>query len=350
MNVKKPAKQSSPKKKAKLPFLRRLAIASLGLLALALLAAAWVVYMLQSPLARTGDTTDFNVSTGKGARAIARELAEQGLNIDADWFVLATRIKGADASLKAGRYEIPTNLSLLGLVDFLSAGQGVLSTVALIEGHTAAQMLTTLRALPDIQDDLAGLSDAQLAAQFDVEGASLEGWLYPDTFKYSPGSRLSTLVKRAVNLQKSTLQTMWEARQPNLPLRTPYEALKLASIIEKETGLAEDRPNVSSVFINRLRIGMLLQTDPTVIYGLGDSFNGNLTRAHLRTDTPYNTYTRAGLPPTPIANPGRASIHAALHPPKTPYFYFVAKGDGSSYFSKNLDEHNSAVRRYILRR
>jgi UPF0755 protein len=315
-----------------------------------LTACTALYFLLTHPIDRPSGRLDVHVSNGQGARAIALELNRQGLQVQPDLFALTARLSGQASQLKAGRYELPDEISILGLVDFLSKGQGLLSSVALIEGQTARSLLQKLRAQPDLVDDLPGMDSRQIALKMNLEGESLEGWIYPDTYKYSPGSTLSDLLDRAVRLQKAELEKAWSGRDPQSPLKTPYEALKMASIVEKETGLAADRGKVASVFINRLRIGMMLQTDPTVIYGLGETFNGNLTRKHLQTDTPYNSYTRTGLPPTPIAIPGKAAILAALNPEKTGYFYFVAKGDGSSYFSRNLNEHNNAVRIYQLGR
>ncbi|WP_370261073.1 endolytic transglycosylase MltG [Limnobacter sp.] len=322
----------------------------LALFALGVLGAAWVAHALYAPIDRKQDRLDVHVSHGLGVRAISRELNAQGLEVAPQWFVLAARLKGADGQLKAGRYEIPAGTSTMGLVDLLSKGQGLLSTVALVEGNTADTLLQRLRAQGDLLDDFPGLNASQIGKQLQLPGEHLEGWIYPDTYKYSPGSKLSELIERAVRLQQAELNAAWAARMANHPVQSPYDLLKLASIVEKETGLAADRPKVASVFVNRLRVGMLLQTDPTVIYGVGAAFDGNLTRKHLQTDTPYNSYTRAGLPPTPIANPGRAALMAAAKPADTPYFYFVAKGDGGSYFSKNLNEHNNAVRKYQLGR
>lgn len=309
-----------------------------------------IYLMLSMPIDRAQPRVDAHVSSGLGARAIARELSQQGLDVSPDLFALAARLSGSAGQLKAGRYDLPEGLSTLDLVDYLSKGQGVLSSVALVEGQTARALLAKLRAQPDLIDDLPGMDHRAIAEKLGVEGASLEGWIYPDTYKYSPGSKLSELLSRAVRLQQAELEKAWLQRDPKTPLKTPYDALKMASIVEKETGLASDRGKVASVFVNRLRVGMLLQTDPTVIYGVGEAFDGNLTRKHLQTDTPYNSYTRAGLPPTPISNPGKAALYATVQPDKTPYFYFVAKGDGGSYFSKNLNEHNNAVRKYQLRR
>lgn len=309
-----------------------------------------IYLVLNAPIERTQARVDAHVSAGQGARGIAKELVQQGLAVNADLFVLAARLTDSAGQLKAGRYDLPEGISTFGLIDYLSKGQGVLSSVALVEGQTARALLAKLRNQPDLIDDLSGLNHFDIAVKMGLEGNSLEGWIYPDTYKYSPGSKLSELIERAVRLQTVELEKAWAQRDPQTPLRTPYEALTMASIVEKETGLASDRSKVASVFVNRLRVGMLLQTDPTVIYGVGESFDGNLTRKHLQTDTPYNSYTRAGLPPTPIATPGKAALQAALNPEKTPYFYFVAMGDGRSYFSKNLNEHNNAVRKYQLRR
>lgn len=309
-----------------------------------------VYLVLNLSIERSQPRVDAHVSSGKGARAIAVELNQQGLDVNPTLFVLAARLTNSAGQLKAGRYDLPEGISTLGLVDYLSKGQGVLSSVALVEGQTARALLAKLRNQPDLVDDFPGMDQQAIAIKMGLEGNSLEGWIYPDTYKYSPGSQLSELLDRAVRLQKAELEKAWANRDPETPLKTPYEALKMASIVEKETGLASDRGKVASVFVNRLRVGMMLQTDPTVIYGVGEAFDGNLTRKHLQTDTPYNSYTRAGLPPTPIATPGKAALQAALNPDDTPYFYFVAKGDGGSYFSKNLNEHNNAVRKYQLRR
>ncbi|MCE2746623.1 MAG: endolytic transglycosylase MltG [Burkholderiales bacterium] len=309
-----------------------------------------IYFVLNLEINRRQPRVDAHVSAGLGARAIANELIQQGLDVSPALFVLAARLTGSAGQLKAGRYELPEGISTLDLVDYLSKGQGVLSSVTLVEGQTASALLVKLRAQPDLIDDLQGMDQRAIAKKFDLESASLEGWIYPDTYKFSPGSKLSELLGRAVRLQQAELEKAWLQRDPQTPLKTPYDALKMASIVEKETGLASDRGKVASVFVNRLRVGMLLQTDPTVIYGVGETFDGDLTRKHLQTDTPYNSYTRAGLPPTPISNPGKAALYAAVNPDKTPYFYFVAKGDGSSYFSKNLNEHNNAVRKYQLGR
>jgi UPF0755 protein len=347
--VRKAKKSRKVPRKANFQWLspRQIALACAIFLASGVAIFYWLMF---TPIDRSQSRLDAHVSSGQGARGIANELNQQGLRVNPTLFALAARVTGRASQLKAGRYELPQDISVFGLVDYLSKGQGVLSSIALIEGQTARALLLKLRSQPDLLDDYPGLDHYAIAARMQLEGGSLEGWIYPDTYKYSPGSSLSELLERAVRLQKLELDKAWQQRDPQTPLKTPYEALKMASIVEKETGLASDRGKVASVFVNRLRVGMLLQTDPTVIYGVGEAFDGNLTRKHLQTDTPYNSYTRAGLPPTPIATPGKAALHAALNPEKTPYFYFVAKGDGRSYFSKNLDEHNNAVRKYQLGR
>lgn len=305
---------------------------------------------LNTPIDRKSKKLDVHVSAGQTAKGIAEELRSQGLMVNTSLFVTLVRVQGISGKLKAGRYEIPEDIDTLGLAEFLSKGLGVLNNIALVEGFTASDLLKKLRKQTDLIDDLQGMDQAAIARKLGLEGDSLEGWIYPDTYRYSPGSKLSDFLTRASNLQKQALTEAWSQRDPQVPLKTPYEALILASIVEKETGSPQDRPKVASVFVNRLKAGMMLQTDPTVIYGVGEVFDGNLTKKHLQTDTPYNTYTRTGLPPTPIASPSKAALFAAVRPEETQYYYFVAKGDGSSYFSKNLSEHNTAVRKFILGR
>lgn len=325
---------------------RMLRYAALAVLFMGLAVWGW----LTLPLDRSPGDLDVHVSTGQGARAIAEELRAQGLMVNPNLFVLVARFSGVASQLKAGRYEIPQGLSTLDLANLLSKGSAKLSSIALVEGFNARELLAKLRAHPDLVDDYEGLDERAIAQRMNLEGGSLEGWIYPDTYRFSPGSKLSSFLARATRLQQQVLTQAWSQRVQGLPLNSPYEALVLASIVEKETGRAQDRPKVASVFVNRLRLGMMLQTDPTVIYGVGPEFDGNLTRKHLQTDTPYNSYTRTGLPPTPIANPGKAALFATVRPEETRYLYFVAKGDGSSHFSKDLNEHNNAVRKYQLGR
>lgn len=222
--------------------------------------------------------------------------------------------------------------------------------ILFVEGSTFRQWLRELEQDPDVKHTLAGQSEAQVAALVGVQGGSLEGWLFPDTYRFSPGSSDLEILRRAHAAMARRLDEAWAARDPDVPLATAYEALILASIVEKETGVAEERPLVASVFANRLRKGMRLQTDPTVIYGMGERYDGNIRKKDLTEDTPWNTYTRDGLPPTPIAMPGEEALHAALHPAHSEFLYFVARGDGSHEFSRTLEEHNRAVARYQLHR
>jgi UPF0755 protein len=218
--------------------------------------------------------------------------------------------------------------------------------VQFIEGWNWREVRAVLAAQPLLKDDSAGMSNAELMQAIGAEESHLEGLLFPDTYFYAPHTSDIQVLRRAYRLQQEKLMAAWETRAPGLPYRTPYEALIMASIVEKETGAAFERPQIAGVFVNRMRLGMRLQTDPTVIYGLGERFDGNLRKADLQRDTPYNTYTRRGLPPTPIAMPSEAAIRAALNPATTDALYFCARGDGTHVFSSNLAAHNRAVNRY----
>ena len=226
----------------------------------------------------------------------------------------------------------------------------VLTEIRFVEGTTVRQWLEQLGEDPEVKHTLAGRSEAQIAAVLGITGGALEGWFFPDTYRFSPGSSDLDILKRAHAAMARRLDDAWAARDPDLPLSSAYEALTLASIVEKETALAAERPLVASVFVNRLRKGMRLQTDPTVIYGMGERYDGNIRRKDLSADTPWNTYTRDGLPPTPIAMPGEEALRAAVHPVASDFLYFVARGDGSHEFSRTLEQHNRAVARYQLHR
>jgi UPF0755 protein len=234
----------------------------------------------------------------------------------------------------------------LELARIITQGEVSLRQVSVIEGWTFHQMRAALNATPDITHDTLNLSDAEILQRIGAPENHPEGLFFPDTYNFAAGSSDLTIFRRAYQAMQQRLQAAWEAREPGLPLETPYQALILASIVEKETGTPGDRPMIAGVFVNRLRKGMLLQTDPTVIYGLGEQFDGNLRKRDLLADNSYNTYTRPGLTPTPIALPGVAALQAALHPAQTDALYFVARGDGSSHFSSSLAEHNQAVNQY----
>jgi UPF0755 protein len=256
------------------------------------------------------------------------------------------RLLGRASQIKAGSYLLEHPVTPLELLEVLAKGEVIPQQVSVIEGWTFKQLRATLDAEPDLKHDTAGLSDAEVLQRIGATEAHPEGLFFPDTYNFAAGSSDLAVLKRAYQSMQQHLQEGWAGREAGLPLKSPYQALILASIVEKETGTPEDRPMIAGVFINRLRKGMLLQTDPTVIYGLGSKFDGNLRKRDLLADTPYNTYTRAGLTPTPIALPGLAALQATLHPAQTDALYFVARGDGSSHFSGSLNEHNRAVNKY----
>ncbi len=279
-------------------------------------------------------------------RAAARDIASAGVRLDPMALVALGKLLRVDTSIKAGSYEIEQGTTLLDLLRKLTRGDVSQAEIVFIEGWTFRQMRQRLDAHPDVQHDGKDLSDAEIMRRIGAETNSPEGWFFPDTYLFSKRSSDIDILARAYRSMRKHLAREWENRAPQLPLSSPYQALVLASIVEKETGREQDRPLVAAVFVNRLRKGMLLQTDPSVIYGLGESFDGNLRKRDLLADTPYNTYTRPGLPPTPIAMPGLASLQATLRPAASGALYFVARGDGGSHFSQTLDEHNRAVNRY----
>lgn len=289
------------------------------------------------------------VARGDTLRTVARGLRAQGVDIP-DWAVsLIGRLRPDVERIQAGTYEFSGPITLERLIDRLVAGDVMQTEIRVVEGATFAQMRAALRAHPEIVQRVADLGEAELLARLGLEHQRAEGLFFPSTYRFAVGTDDLEVLRLAARTMDRELQKAWAARAPELPLKTPYELLILASLVEKETGLESDREMVAGVFVNRLRIGMMLQSDPTTIYGLGDAFDGNLTRRHLRADTPWNTYTRFGLPPTPIALPGEASLAAAANPATTEALYFVARGDGSSHFSRTLAEHNAAVRRYQLK-
>ncbi|NWG76436.1 MAG: endolytic transglycosylase MltG, partial [Rubrivivax sp.] len=277
---------------------------------------------------------------------VAQAWVDAGVRTSPEMLYQWFRWSGDASRIRAGSYEVHAGVTPRELLAKMVRGDEVLEAVRLIEGWTFRQFRAALAAAPALRQTIAGLSDAEVMAALDSPGKPAEGWFFPDTYLYSRGVSDLTVLRRAHAAMQRALEAAWAQRAADLPLKSPDEALILASIVEKETGADADRGQVAGVFVNRLRIGMRLQTDPSVIYGLGDAFDGNLTRRHLDTDTPYNTYTRAGLPPTPIAMPGLASLRAAVNPEPTKALYFVARGDGSSVFSETLDAHNRAVNRY----
>ncbi|AVO47824.1 endolytic transglycosylase MltG [Melaminivora suipulveris] len=312
-------------------------------------AAAW---WLQAPLPQRaasvpqGQPLELAIEPGTTPRGVARAAVQAGLDVHPDLLYWWFRLSGQDREIRAGNYEIPPGTSPRALLQKLVRGEEALRAVTLVEGWNWRQVRQALGRAEQLRPDSAALSDQALMAELGRPGVLPEGRFFPDTYTYAKGSSDLAVLRRALHAMDRRLEAAWSQRASGTPLKTADEALILASIVEKETGRAEDRAQIAGVFSNRLRAGMLLQTDPSVIYGLGEAFDGNLRRRDLTTDTPFNTYTRAGLPPTPIAMPGKASLLAAVQPAETKAFYFVARGDGSSHFSNSLDEHNRAVNRY----
>lgn len=340
---------------------------------LAALAAAGGYFWATRPLALAAATLDVTIQPRSTVRGVAAQLRRGGVPVQADPFVLMTRLLGMESRLKSGNYEFKTGVTPYEVLQKLALGDVNESVVTVIEGWTFKRMRAEFDANPALKHDTAGMSDAALLAAIGAGGpggapgspgtteagvsagvgnplaanANAEGLFFPDTYLFDKGTSDLNIYRRAYRLMQQRLNAAWAARAPGLPYRSPYEALTMASLIEKETGKAGDRPLVSAVFANRLRIGMPLQTDPAVIYGLGASYDGHLRRRDLQSDTPYNTYMRRGLPPTPIALPGIASLQAAMNPAQTSALYFVSRGDGSSVFSETLGDHNRAVDKYI---
>ncbi len=323
--------------------------ALLTLVVFSLLAAGgYAGWYVTTPLQVAKLPAEFEIDPGMRLRSAAQRIEQSGVAIGRLQFELLARALGRGAEIKAGSYELATAPTPLELLDKLSRGDVTQSEVRLIEGWTFRQLRAALDASPFLRHDSAGMSDAQLLQKIGAAETHPEGLFFPDTYLFAKGASDLRILKRAYQAMQRHLAQEWEARDASVPYKTPYEALIMASIVEKETGRGEEREMIAGALVNRLRIGMLLQVDPTVIYGLGESFDGNLKKVHLTTDGPYNTYTRAGLPPTPIAAAGLASLRAALRPAKTQALYYVARGDGSSEFSRTLEEHNRAVRKYQL--
>ena len=326
-----------------LKFLRTLILL---LVVCATTSAGGFYWLVNSPVALKSSPLDFTIRPGSTLRTAAQQIVEAGVDMPPLVFVALGRLLRADTGIKAGSYEVSRGVTPLELLRKLTRGDVTQAEIAFIEGWTFRQMREKLDAHPDLRHDTKGLGDAEIMARLGSTEAYAEGLFFPDTYLFAKRSSDLDVLARAHRAMRRHLTREWEQRDPGLPYQTPAQALTMASIVEKETGRESDRAMVAAVFINRLRVGMLLQTDPTVIYGLGTQFDGNLRKRDLLADTPYNTYTRAGLPPTPIAMPGLNSLRAALHPAASEALYFVARGDGSSQFSRTLDEHNQAVNRY----
>jgi UPF0755 protein len=289
---------------------------------------------------------DLNIEPGTSPKGVAQAIADAGADVSPQLLWLWFRVSGQDRAIKAGSYELNAEMTPKSVLNMLARGEESLRSVTLVEGWTFKQFRQALAKSESIKLSTKGLSNEEVMALLGRPELHPEGRFYPDTYTYSKGSTDLAVMSRALKSMDRHLSEVWLQKSAQIRLKSPDELLILASIVEKETGRASDRPLISAVFHNRLKIGMRLQTDPTVIYGLGDAFDGNLRRVDLKTDTPYNTYTRNGLPPTPIAMPGKAALMAAIQPASSNALYFVAKGDGTSHFSQSLNEHNQAVNKY----
>lgn len=306
------------------------------------------MWYVGTPLAISKLPAEFEIPARARFRVAAQRIEDAGIRVGRIEFELLARALDRAQDIKAGSYEITASVTPLQLLDKLTRGDVTQAELRLIEGWTFRQVRAALDASPDLGHDTAGLATAEILSRLGASEPHPEGLFFPDTYLFARGSSDLGVLRRAYAAMQRHLAREWEARDPGVPYASAYEALIMASVVEKETGLAAERDRIAGVLVNRLRIGMRLQVDPSVIYGLGDAFDGNLKKVHLLTDGPYNTYTRAGLPPTPIAMPGLESLRAALRPGKTSALYYVSRGDGSSQFSRNLEEHNRAVRKYQL--
>ena len=312
----------------------------------------WLDYQrfIATPVRMANPTLVFEVERGSGLHQVAEALTARGLIRHPYYLLLLAHQRGDGARIKAGEFELTQGMGPGEVLDLLVSGRVIQYPITLVEGWTFRQAVAAILANGRFGSDLAELSDESLMATLGHPDEHPEGRFFPDTYSFPRRTTGLDVLRRAYGRMDTVLAQEWEERTAGLPLKTPYEALILASIIEKETGLATERPEIAGVFVRRLHAGMRLQTDPTVIYGMGARFDGNIRRADLREETPYNTYVIVGLPPTPIALPGRAAINAALHPAAGDSLYFVARGDGGHVFSATLEQHNRAVSEFQLHR
>jgi len=323
----------------------------IGLVFILVLAAGGAgFWWVNQPLALSTPVVDLAIEPGTSARGVAQDAVNAGVQTSTQLLYWWFRVSGESRQIKAGSYELQGEVTPRSLLSKLVRGEEALRAVTLVEGLTFKQFRQSLLKAEQLTPDTQGLAPDLIMQKLGLPGVAPEGRFYPDTYTYTKGSSDLAVLQRALHAMQRHLDAAWQLRPIDAPLKSPDELLTLASIIEKETGQASDRAMIASVFTNRLRIGMMLQTDPTVIYGMGDKFDGNLRRRDLQTDTPWNTYTRGGLPPTPIAMPGKAALLAAAQPAKSRALYFVARGDGSSQFSDSLEAHNRAVAQYQLGR
>jgi UPF0755 protein len=333
--------------------IRKLSFVLLGVVLVAALAlglVAWKLYSaLEQPL-QLSETHTLEVKPGDTPSGLFQNLEREGLLDDSFWLRLHWRLNLSGQTLHSGEYRLLQGMTARDMVGLWQRGEVVQHTLTIVEGWNFRQVRAALEALPTIQQTLRNMSDSEVMARLGQAGLHPEGRFFPDTYSFTRGVTDLELLQRAFSRLETVLAEEWQQRSEGLPYQDAYQALIMASIIEKETGVPSERGEIAGVFVRRLERGMLLQTDPTVIYGMGERYQGRITRKDLRRPTPYNTYTNAGLPPTPIAMVGREAIHAALHPVAGKSLYFVARGDGSHVFSDSLSEHNRAVREYQLQR
>jgi peptidoglycan lytic transglycosylase G len=311
--------------------------------------AGWMLWFALSPVKIGASPLEFSIRQGSALRAATRQIIDAGVALPAWQFIVLARSSGHQGRIKAGSYQVSEGVTPFQILRKITQGEFAQADVVVIEGWTFRQLRAALDAHPELRHDSTAASDDQIMERLGDPGVAAEGMFFPDTYIFAKGDSDFAVLGRAHRVMKRRLEQAWAQRDPRLPFETPYEALILASIVEKETGISTDRGMVAAVFVNRLRLGMRLQTDPSVIYGMGEKFDGNLRKRDLTSDHPFNTYTRAGLPPHPIAMPGAASLEAVMHPAKSDALYFVSRGDGTSEFSRSLSDHNRAVDRYQKR-
>lgn len=321
----------------------------LSLLAISIF-GAWLTYYAVNSLKLQPNSQEIVIQPKSGLKSIANQLVQQGVLIEPWRFVILAKLLNKEKNLQAGNYTLNRNVTPYQLLLSLNHGKATQGSVTFIEGRTFAQMREKLEKNDAVKHTITTLSESEILKLMGARYGNAEGLFFPDTYYFDRNTADTVLLQRSYDAMQSKLNAAWLGRETGLPYKNAYQALIMASIVEKETGKASERPMIAGVFINRLRIGMRLQTDPTVIYGMGAQYKGNIRKKDLLADTPYNTYTRNGLPPSPIAMPGSAAIEAALHPAKTKALYFVGKGDGSHAFSNNLEDHNRAVVKYQLKK
>jgi UPF0755 protein len=328
-------------------FQRRVITTVISLTLIAITSWVWLQGALRRPLSITDDSYILKVADGVGINFVAEQLVTRGVLSSALPVRVYARLSGVDG-IQAGDYLLTEDDTARTLLDKLKTGDAHQYVLTFPEGWNLAQWRAALAQVNNISQDLADIDNTKLAEHLGIEQNNPEGWFAPDTYRYRSGDSDISILQRAHQRMLTQLALAWQEREENLPYKTPYEALVMASIIEKETGASDERHRIAGVFVRRLLKDMRLQTDPTVIYGLGDIYTGNLSRGHLQRSSPYNTYLIKGLPPTPITNPGLAALYAALHPEAGSEIFFVAKGDGYHIFSSSLEEHNEAVKKYQI--